>query len=69
MKATARGVKLNGQRKRPDPEGARKVLEEAFAYKHKRGSQFKGMTRDEIIARIKKTREELVREQFGYLFG
>ena len=46
-----------------DPEGALKVLKEAFAYKRRHGTQFKCLTRDEIIVRIKKTREDLLKEK------
>ena len=60
---------MSKRRGRIDPEAAVKAIEAAQAYIRKHGSPFKGMTKDQIIARIKRTREELVRERFGHLFG
>jgi len=70
MRAETKRNRVNGRNgRKPNPAGAIAALDAAIALKRRHGSQFKGMTRDEIMARIKKTREELVRERFGYLFG
>lgn len=56
-------TKRNGRK--PDPEKAREAVEEAFAYKRRMGGFFKGLTRREIIARIKKIRYKLFEERFA----
>ena len=67
IRGNGRGIaRANGRRR--NPEGARKAIEAAQRYIQKHGSPLSSLTDEQIIARVKKTREELVKERFGNLF-
>lgn len=48
-----------------DPDAARRVVEEAFAYKRAHPSPLNNLTEAQIMARIKKTRYELFEARFA----
>jgi len=48
-----------------DPEGAKKAVLAARANKRKNGGRFKGLSREQILVQIKKSRYEIFEERFG----